>query len=668
MSGGLYGGINFSAPSAIASNGISSPSALQSAPPSAAPAAAPAAEDSSALTLAEEAKDSAGQESANNPGMSARRRSAALAFAPTRRPVNKPKSAAVKPFAVRLPSGAVSTSTSAGAWSAPAGVSSSATISATAVVFAPPTINEPSVGEHKAEGGWAKKIKPPSMILDEDVNGFRGGRGGGAGGGGGGGRSKKKKKNKQQNVNVWDPTENYDPARPNDYFEYKAYKEREREEARRYERKRSYHSSEDEGASGSDGDDRWRPRKAGRFEARVRDEYDDDEPARPRGLGAPSFAPSALKPAADAPSFVSSAPVAVARDMTGEEAYQRRLALSRGGAPAPPPAFSTPPRAASPPAPLPSVAETGEEAFQRRLALSRGATAPRPPSPAPAPPAPSVPPSSRSTRPPPGPDDDDWAWSTPQPPPSAPTPPPAMPPPPPMAGLAPPAALDPEVEKRRQAAAAIAARLAALAPGGGLGTPPPKPASPAPDQAGATPDDAESHNFAARMMAKWGHREGQGLGVSGTGIVHALQVEHVGVPKKGKPEPARAIGRSAMGKIINANEDGKAKEEVERWGEHSQVVCLRNMVGKEDVDADLQGEIAEECSKHGVVERVYIHMAPHRVAPEDEVRIFVKFSGPVGAWKSVRELDGRYFNRRTVKARYYDEQQFDMHFFDMPLP
>lgn len=59
-------------------------------------------------------------------------------------------------------------------------------ISTTAVVAAPPTLVDVSVpslleptpagpgsgSSHKS--GWGKKVKPPSMVLDEDVNGFRG--------------------------------------------------------------------------------------------------------------------------------------------------------------------------------------------------------------------------------------------------------------------------------------------------------------------------------------------------------------------------------------------------------------------------------------------------------------------------------------------------------------
>jgi splicing factor 45 len=61
----------------------------------------------------------------------------------------------------------------------------STTISATAVVVAPPTlidISTPALAgptvisgpapSHKS--GWGKKVKPPSMVLEDDVNGFRG--------------------------------------------------------------------------------------------------------------------------------------------------------------------------------------------------------------------------------------------------------------------------------------------------------------------------------------------------------------------------------------------------------------------------------------------------------------------------------------------------------------
>lgn len=74
-------------------------------------------------------------------------------------------------------------------------------------------------------------------------------------------------------VPSWDPSEQYDPMRPNDYNEYKIFKRREQEERRereaaekrweserkRYRRSSSYTDSE---ASGSDDE---RPRKTGEF-------------------------------------------------------------------------------------------------------------------------------------------------------------------------------------------------------------------------------------------------------------------------------------------------------------------------------------------------------------------------------------------------------------------
>ena len=62
----------------------------------------------------------------------------------------------------------------------------------------------------------------------------------------------------------------------------------------------------------------------------------------------------------------------------------------------------------------------------------------------------------------------------------------------------------------------------------------------------------------------------------------------------------------------------------------SRVLCLKNMVGSEEVDEQLQEEIEEECSKYGDVENVLIYQERQSEEENAEVlvKIFVEFSQP----------------------------------------
>ncbi|THH27064.1 hypothetical protein EUX98_g7129 [Antrodiella citrinella] len=508
------------------------------------------------------------------------------------------------------------------------------------------------------------------MVLDEDVNGFNARRGGKKGG-------KKGKKNKfAAAIPSWDPSEQYDPTRPNDYNEYKIYKRREGEERRgreiaekrkelerkRYRRSSSYSDSE---ATGSEEE---RPRKTGRYDG------GEDYADHPRGLGA-----------------AASAPIPVEANVTGDEAYQRRLALSQGSVSTSTSALQFTSSSSEPqfpvgsdpsltaassissgilppsssyvstsdsrsftqtPPPQAQILQSREEAYLRRLALSQS--------------RPAVPPLASAMLSTSIPSPTSYAQQ-PEPPTLAYNPfaPPTSVPPPPSA--IPPSLSEEKVRSSREAAAAIAAKLKALAPppgsaeagGSGSDAGPSEPPTKKPDP----------HGFAARLMAKWGHKEGQGLGTDGSGIVHALTMEQVAAGKSGKGKGPTAGPGAKMGKIVNKNEDAKAKEDRERFGDPSKIVVLTNMVGPEDVgDDDLRDEIGDECSKNGIVERVFIHLVdPPPMNEEEVVRIFVQFAGPVGAWKTVRELDGRYFGGRTVRARYYPENLYHTSTLDVPL-
>ena len=93
----------------------------------------------------------------------------------------------------------------------------------------------------------------------------------------------------------------------------------------------------------------------------------------------------------------------------------------------------------------------------------------------------------------------------------------------------------------------------------------------------------------------------------------------------------------------------------------SVVVVLRNMVGPEDVDEELQEEIEEECGKYGAVERVIIYQ--EKQSEEDDapiiVKIFVEFKQSASAKKAKDALHNRFFGGRVVVAQIYGQELYE---------
>mmetsp|Transcript_22175 Transcript_22175/g.30950 ORF Transcript_22175/g.30950 Transcript_22175/m.30950 type:complete len:352 (+) Transcript_22175:88-1143(+) len=95
-------------------------------------------------------------------------------------------------------------------------------------------------------------------------------------------------------------------------------------------------------------------------------------------------------------------------------------------------------------------------------------------------------------------------------------------------------------------------------------------------------------------------------------------------------------------------------------GPPSRVVLLTNMVGPGEVDDDLATETAEECQKYGPVLKCSITEVNRLGVKEEEaVRIFVVFGTVVAATKALKDLNGRFFAGRTVRARYFPVEKYN---------
>ncbi|KAH8246587.1 hypothetical protein KR032_002833 [Drosophila birchii] len=184
-------------------------------------------------------------------------------------------------------------------------------------------------------------------------------------------------------------------------------------------------------------------------------------------------------------------------------------------------------------------------------------------------------------------------------------------------------------------------------------------------------------SVAAKIMAKYGFKDGQGLGKSEQGMSMALQVEKTS--KRGGriihekdvflPPPSSPSGPIALpselamqsSQLLCPAPPANGEEEpsiTEIMKSPSKVVLLRNMVGPGDVDEELEPEVKDECNtKYGEVKSVIIHETFGTI-PEDAVKIFVEFKRIESAIKAVVDLNGRFFGGRQVRAGFYNYDKF----------
>lgn len=171
---------------------------------------------------------------------------------------------------------------------------------------------------------------------------------------------------------------------------------------------------------------------------------------------------------------------------------------------------------------------------------------------------------------------------------------------------------------------------------------------------------------AHKIMQKYGFKEGQGLGKHEQGLSTALSVEKTS-KRGGKIIVGDAAEKAGSGLAADSSTSAAAAADASKKSDANplteilknptKVVLLRNMVGRGEVDEDLEEETKEECEKYGkVVKCVIFEIAE---VPDDEaVRIFLEFERVESAIKAVVDLNGRYFGGRVVKACFYNLDKF----------
>jgi len=124
-------------------------------------------------------------------------------------------------------------------------------------------------------------------------------------------------------------------------------------------------------------------------------------------------------------------------------------------------------------------------------------------------------------------------------------------------------------------------------------------------------------------------------------------------------EQAQTLDAQENMKISGSNARHMVMQKLMRNTEET-VMVLRNMVGPEDLDEELESEVTDECGKYGDVKRVIIYqeLQGEEEGAEVLVKIFVVFEKQHEMEGACNALNGRFFGGRIVKAERYDSDLF----------
>lgn len=185
-----------------------------------------------------------------------------------------------------------------------------------------------------------------------------------------------------------------------------------------------------------------------------------------------------------------------------------------------------------------------------------------------------------------------------------------------------------------------------------FGEPPAAGGSDTPAQASGTTE--KGRGFAQKMLEKMGWKHGEGLGREKQGILAPLVArktdKHSGVIVQGNTPVPPGTPAATPAAVLPSPSSLPATDV-------SRIVLLTNLVGKGEVDSDLESETAEEAAKFGNLLAVKI-VEVSTLPDEEGVRIFCEYESSTAAVKAVQSFHGRLFGGRSVKAQFFSEKLY----------